>query len=614
MTISLASLDAFVINLDRSPDRWRKCHAALSNTLPPEKIIRVAGQDGKDFADEKFDSRQPDGRNRQNVPWRESELKKLVSEGIVVRESLPDPVRVALCVSHQRALKRFLETGKAWALIFEDDVGPAPAILQNPDVLIPLKVPDDAEIVFLHDRTQARGAIDPAFPGIATTRRGIGLEAQLVSRAGALKMIQAFRPMVCECDVQLMTFVEDYVEKPLKRNIWSQLERAGKKDFKTIKAYGVVKPLFRIDLRIPSVKLGILAEIKHGYSKTREATDPDPDEPARPILPEQGISPPSVVETYRGTDKGGEGFDTSGGIGFAVCYFNPNGYKSRLDNYVEFAKQIEYIGSSIVVVELAFDDKPFELPDILPNVIRLRSNTICWQKEALLNHGIGKLAEAGFGNVGWLDADVVFPDRDWHKRVAEVLESKRLCQCFELCERKFPDIGKQLLNSAAADWVKKGLAPTQLNNTGYGWAMNTEVWETAGLYEACIIGSGDFMMWRGVFQNYLEESAIYRDDSYSEPFTRHRREWAARWSQAIGLEVGYAPKVKVNVMSHGRMSDRSYNDRNSILRESKFDPTSHIRRDEVGLPAWTETAPPAMQRGIRRYFTDRREDSGLLAK
>ncbi len=147
--------------------------------------------------------------------------------------------------------------------------------------------------------------------------------------------------------------------------------------------------------------------------------------------------------------------------------------------------------------------------------------------------------------------------------------------------------------------------------SGYGWVMNTAVWEKAKLFDVCLIGGGDFQMWKSVFHEYLEESAVFRGETYSAAFSHYRREWARTWSQAIELKVGCAKNVKVNVMSHGRMSDRRYVDRNTILRESQFDPDSHIRRDEAGLPVWTEAAPPSMQRGIRSYSTGRREDIGM---
>ena len=65
-----------------------------------------------------------------------------------------------------------------------------------------------------------------------------------------------------------------------------------------------------------------------------------------------------------------------------TCYFNPIGYRRRLENYRVFRQRLKL---PLVAVELSFD-KRFELAagdaEIL---VQVHSPSILWQKERLLN-------------------------------------------------------------------------------------------------------------------------------------------------------------------------------------------------------------------------------------
>ena len=94
-------------------------------------------------------------------------------------------------------------------------------------------------------------------------------------------------------------------------------------------------------------------------------------------------------------------------LGLTACYYNPCKFKRRLHNFLKFHEAVGDQIRNAVWVELAFDDQEFDLSH-LPNVIQMRTNTLVWQKEALLNIGLRKLLEKGYENVCWLDADISF--------------------------------------------------------------------------------------------------------------------------------------------------------------------------------------------------------------
>lgn len=591
LRLRLDQMPGFIINLDRSPGRWLRSFRSLARLLPPDHLTRVAAVDGRAFA-----GSGPSG-------WQPDLLRHLQGEGLIASNPVPDPVRSALCLSHQRALRTFLKkvdsgtaprhrrAGRYWALIFEDDVVPGEALVPLLDV--GLEVPADADIVFLHDRVWSRGgdAPRPAATRQAAgavrwrkVRGGIGLEALLVSDVGARKMLAGFRPLVMECDLQLMTFMEGYQDGARRQAVWAALRANGHSGFRTINAWAPARPLFQTDHFTASDKFAAVDDVRVS-----------------------ALQPGGLV--HEAPRSGTLKLNPAAGLGLAAVWFNPARYASRLENLKRFMEGMAPWHDRLVLIELAFDDEDWQVPDDLPNLVRLRSKAVCWQKEALINHAFQRLDEAGFKHFGWLDADIVFDDPGWYEKVLKVLHRRNLCQVFERVRTCFPDQGEVVSRGAAAHWWHSGSEPLKHAVTGFGWAMRREVWQAARLLDTCIVGGGDYAMWHATFHRYLSPRKVFWNQACSKGFRRTRAEWAARWSRAIAMEVGFASGVTVTSLPHGRLTDRHYQSRSTILQQHVFDPEIHLRRDAYGLLQWTEAAPPGLMEGVKRYFFKRREDT-----
>ena len=72
-------------------------------------------------------------------------------------------------------------------------------------------------------------------------------------------------------------------------------------------------------------------------------------------------------------------------------FFNPAKYQSLHRNYIDFAKNLKKQNVNLMTVELAFGDDEFTLPHIHGEIRRLRSNSVMWQKERLINYGVSQL-------------------------------------------------------------------------------------------------------------------------------------------------------------------------------------------------------------------------------
>jgi len=103
------------------------------------------------------------------------------------------------------------------------------------------------------------------------------------------------------------------------------------------------------------------------------------------------------------------------------AYFNPAEYANKKEHLRLFSQRVRHQGLKLLIVELAFGAAPYVLEDQLADrIIRIRSDSIMWQKERLLNLGIQHLPES-CDKVVCLDADVLFGNDQWVTELSATL-------------------------------------------------------------------------------------------------------------------------------------------------------------------------------------------------
>ncbi len=288
----------------------------------------------------------------------------------------------------------------------------------------------------------------------------------------------------------------------------------------------------------------------------------------------------------------------TGDLGLVACYFNPCKYDRRRLNYLKFYECLGVHKEDLITVELAFDDQVFDL-EALDNRIELRTNTMVWQKEALLNIGIKEALKRGYKNICWLDADIAFNESDWYNRILNALDAHKLVQVFEILKRFDDEDTFQVMKSTAASIGNVSEA------TGFGWACSSSILEDCLLYDKLIVGGGDTLIYaagNGILEEWLRKrTTTYRHST-------HIVDWANRWYQKTQGDLGYA-KNRIETFYHGTLKNRNYLNRYEILRASSFDPSADISVDpSTGLLEWLDTNKPGLQNDIRDYFVSRKED------
>lgn len=301
-----------------------------------------------------------------------------------------------------------------------------------------------------------------------------------------------------------------------------------------------------------------------------------------------------------------------------TTYFNPSGYATKRDNYDRFRRASREQGLDLLTVELAFEDRPFELQaSDCELLIQLRSDAVLWHKERLLTLGLKHLPEH-CDKVAWLDADVLFENEDWVARTARALETHVMVQPFTMSVRlargeTWIDLDglpvgsgeHEVLQGMAYGVSRKGYgclgSYLDHGHSGYAWAGRRDVLAEHGFYEANILGNGDLNIALAMFggADYVSKTR------FSDKARKHLEAWARRFHGDVRGSVGYVEGV-VRHLWHGNKRDRLYDVRLTVLKDHDFDPDNDLGYDDAGVLRW-KVDKPGLRDWCRRYFEMRKE-------
>lgn len=296
-----------------------------------------------------------------------------------------------------------------------------------------------------------------------------------------------------------------------------------------------------------------------------------------------------------------------------TTYYNPMRYRTRRDNFDLFAASMRNAGLHLLVVECAFGDEDFELPEAA-DVIRVRSNSLLWQKERLLNLAASWLpSECKY--VAWLDCDILFENPLWAVQTCELLKTHKVVQVFETALRF--DKGNIVENMP--DRVESFGFVTPGNehllscgrydshgHTGYGWAMRRELFDEIGLYEYAIAGSADHYMAHAIYGTY----GFCVDHSLrTNPLAgRHLREWGDRFYALVQGSFTVVPGEILHLW-HGDLVNRRYLQRMLETNRLGFNPYEDVIARPGKPLEWnpSRNTQPLVDYFVE-YFKNRRED------
>jgi hypothetical protein len=299
-----------------------------------------------------------------------------------------------------------------------------------------------------------------------------------------------------------------------------------------------------------------------------------------------------------------------------TCYFNPVGYRRRLENYRLFRQRLKV---PLVAVELSFNNR-FQLSSTDAEVlVQLHSPSVLWQKERLLNVALQSLPKA-CDKVAWLDCDVLFENDDWAEGTERGLDEFALLHLFhdrnELPMDFRPDAPNWIVSLKSQSVIHRlalgEITPRDASLTGgplrgfasgLAWASRRDLLERHGLYDACILGSGD----KAILSAALGTFADFTRARYLSPrSTEHYLEWANSYYNGIHGRIGYI-HGSIFHLWHGDLHNRRSLQQLHLFAQFDFDPYTDIVVDQNGCWRWNSDKT-GMHAFVKHYFESRKED------
>jgi hypothetical protein len=303
------------------------------------------------------------------------------------------------------------------------------------------------------------------------------------------------------------------------------------------------------------------------------------------------------------------------GLWVITVYYNPCRYRSRRRNYDRFAHALRRSGIPLLTVECAFGDDAYELPESM-EIIRVRSGSLLWQKERLLNLAASWLPKSVTA-VAWVDCDILFLNPNWAKDTMAQLETCPIVQLFESCVRL--EEGDVLVSEPDRVLSFGSIVPKDSSHfsykrfdahghTGYAWAMRREIFDTVGLYEFATAGTADHFMAHAIYGAYGDciTDALKNDWRQIE----HLKRWGAKFQRAVNGMLSATPGEIVHLW-HGNHSNRKYMERMWVITKLAYDPQTDIVAAPGKPLEWSETAlreKPGLIAYFKEYFESRKED------
>lgn len=299
-----------------------------------------------------------------------------------------------------------------------------------------------------------------------------------------------------------------------------------------------------------------------------------------------------------------------------TVYYNPCGYKSRRSTYDTFIKTMHNSGINVLTVECSFGDDPFELPPA-HDVVKIRSESLLWQKERLINIGASYLPES-CKYVAWVDCDVIFKNLNWARETCELLSREyTVVQLWETCimlEKGNLRIANPFQFVSFAKVTNDDISTMDCGrydkhgHTGFAWAMRREIFDAVGLYEHAVSGSSDHFMAHAIYDKYgfCIDGSLKNDPKQ----INHLKQWGKQFYSLVQGRLGVV-RGEILHLWHGSRDRRDYFRRMWKITEYGFNPDTDLISRHGRALEWQSHVlqeKPKLVAYFAEYFESRQED------
>jgi hypothetical protein len=291
-------------------------------------------------------------------------------------------------------------------------------------------------------------------------------------------------------------------------------------------------------------------------------------------------------------------------MAIVIPYFNPVGYRSHLLKLRHSLGIYRALG----LAEHVYLAGAGPRPSIAANVAFWDDTCpYLWHKERLINLAVARLP-ARYTKVAWMDSDVLVGP-EWTAAVAAALRDASVVQCFTRARYRSLDGDPSRTRVGALCHGTNGAV-------GLAWAACRSLFHDGpGLFDLGLVGGGDSVFALGVLRNtpapslpWLPVHRAKLADAWSPTLLDALDGWLDRAAHWHGTASAGSAATEVEVIEHGAVLRRSYNDRHRLL--AAVEPQRHLCVVD-GVYRWSDEGMQTTEPAIRAYFQARHEDDGL---
>lgn len=275
------------------------------------------------------------------------------------------------------------------------------------------------------------------------------------------------------------------------------------------------------------------------------------------------------------------------------CFYNPQKSPYRLKAFKVFYDSIKHMNHRII--ECVIGDAEPQLVES-ENIIRIHTENLLWHKETLLNKIVYNLPDK-YKYIFWVDADVIFTNKNWLTEGVKQLKTNNIVQPFEYCvhleqdqlEPNFDlEFQKNHLNtlrhpslwrSFCANYVTTNLADNQNydkhGHVGFAWGARREVLTKVPLYDKALIGGADHIIAHAA-AGHINHLCIAKSftDNIDEV-----NDWSRKFYREVKGKIGYVSGDLYHIW-HGDIKNRDYLKR---IQDFTAKTKDIVSRDKNGL-------------------------------
>ena len=295
-----------------------------------------------------------------------------------------------------------------------------------------------------------------------------------------------------------------------------------------------------------------------------------------------------------------------------LTYFNYCSSKARKQLFMDFINKYKNTpGIRICIAEAKLNNNNYQLPQTLSNIymhIGITTADCIWVKESLINTIIRKLPK-NWKYVAWIDADITFLNNNWVYDTINKLQKVDVVQLFQTCINTGPNgeafkIDKSfgyMHETSKFPWVsthKYGFW-----HPGFAWACTRYAYESMNrLIDFGILGSGDHHMALAL----IGKVNLSYPGNIHENYKKLLKNFEERCLKN-NLKLSYINGSIIHHW-HGRIEDRKYKERWTILTDNNYNPYTDIYSTNEGYIQLTQSGKRFNEK-LLQYFNERNEDN-----